>query len=68
MVALQEYDSLHAMYNTQRLTADHTGCDEQATLAFLERGRFHCLYQLGQLDSLIDQVIYSALSAYDLSI
>lgn len=43
------------MYMTQR-PLTRAG-DEMATLAFLERGRFHCLYQLGQLDSLIDQVM-----------
>jgi hypothetical protein len=54
MVALQEYDSLQAIHSSRALA--HSSSDEIATLAFIERGRFHCLYQLGQLEALIDQV------------
>lgn len=31
--------------------------DEIATLAFIERGRFRCLYELGQMEAIIEQVI-----------
>ena len=57
MVALQEYDSLQAIHSSRALGGSFF--DEIAALAFIERGRFHCLYQLGQLEALIDQVLLS---------
>lgn len=31
--------------------------EELATIAFIERGRLRCLYEMGQLDAVIDQVM-----------